>query len=760
MIKELTYKDDCVFVHAAETSLKTTKAFTHGRIVFDESTRLATFAQLPAVAIPAELHLKAETPMNFQLVAPDGELRPQKRSGVLLVDEKQPTIFHIGGMSKTPRQFSAEDGWTNNIYKYRAYFTHEGTNTSGEVPEWLRASIKRQRDLWNRLAWLCREARRQCSSGSPEEITTFVETVILPAIDAFNDALGRSKDKMKHPAKLKVEMPGLDGLWHFVGDLRKRVDKDRPVPEGLLEKVIDFSQQHKTDYTPLDAFVKDFGAIANKEAKDLGLRSFEVRPTVTAFKATLDRRRTKKLTWSEGWPLIKYNDSPKAGDWGLHYYFNKAGVNSSLLESKEGVPGLSFGAPLDPANTGHKLIHTASGGKTLREAEISIRGDDNQQWRFRFAVIQWRPLPPNSHVKEWKLLLQDGKLWLCLVVELQRDLPTSTALAAGLDVGWRRTEVGIRFGTLYEPTSWTVRELVMDFEQSPKDHKDRVPFRFDMGPTRWEKRNITRLFPDWKPGDGIPNALEIRTALQTRRDYFKDTAKILLRKHLGEKTPAWLEKAGRSGLLRLKEEFKDDVDVQGILNTWGKNEEEIGTLAAAYSKKVTTRIEYNQLQIAHDVCRYLKQKGITRLILEKNFLAKIALHQENTDPVSLKRSQKYRQFAAVGRFISLLKYTAVKYGIVTEPYEAMNTTRMCQYCNHLNPSTEKDRFQCEACGRTIDQDYNAAVNLSRFACDPKLAKLALGNGNESEEDAQTPEFEDEEEDTQSLESDESGTNDL
>jgi transposase len=85
---------------------------------------------------------------------------------------------------------------------------------------------------------------------------------------------------------------------------------------------------------------------------------------------------------------------------------------------------------------------------------------------------------------------------------------------------------------------------------------------------------------------------------------------------------------------------------------------------------------------------------------------------------------------------------------------------MCQYCNHLNPSTEKDRFQCEACGRTIDQDYNAAVNLSRFACDPKLAKLALGNGNESEEDAQTPEFEDEEEDTQSLESDESGTNDL
>ena len=728
MIECLKVDGTQIHVLAADGALKTTKAFTHGSIVFDVVARTAVFGQLPAVAVPDSLVLRDGVEVSFQLVAPDGTLRKQTRSGTLRAAEKQPNIFRIAGMAQSPRRFTAEDGWGNAIYKYRAYFKHPGLATDGELPEWLKGSISRQRTLWNRLAWLCRDARRRCSPVPSEELREFVSSEILPAIDAFNDALGRSKEKLKHPVKLKVEAPGLDGLWKFVGELRGRVGKGQRVPDGLLEKVIAFAEQFKADYAPLNEFLNDFTALAQREAAALGLKRFEIRPTVAAFKAALDRRKTTKPPWSEGWPLIKYPDSPKAANWGVHYYFNKAGVDSALLETGPGVPGLTFGPVLTPFDTGHQNLKGVAAKRVMREAQISIAGEGKERWAFRFGVLQHRPLPPNSHLKEWKLLFQDGALWLCLVVELQRPLPVYSPLAAGLDIGWRRTDEGIRFGTLYEPATETVRLLTIDFQISPKDQPDRVPFRIDLGPSRWEKRNIGLLFPDRRAGDSQPGLVETRAVLQSRRDYLKDTAKISLKKHLGEKAPPWLDKAGIRGLLKLQEELRDDPTAQEILSTWRQRDEALGELIAFYFARSTKRIEYGHAQVAHDVCRYLAKKGVFRLAVETSFLAKVAQQKSNEDPISLKRSQKYRQLAALGKFVAVLKNTATKYGIAVDEHNAANTTRICQYCNHLNPGTEKEHFNCENCNRQIKQDYNAAVNLSRFAGDPDLAEMAAHAG--------------------------------
>jgi transposase len=147
-----------------------------------------------------------------------------------------------------------------------------------------------------------------------------------------------------------------------------------------------------------------------------------------------------------------------------------------------------------------------------------------------------------------------------------------------------------------------------------------------------------------------------------------------------------------------------------------------------YLGRSTKRLEYGHAQVAHDACRHLLQKGVNRLIVETSFLAKTSQNQDYEDHVSLKRSQKYRQFAAIGKFMAVLKNTAVKYGITVNMHEAINTTRICQYCNRLNPSTEKEQFICDNCGRLIRQGQNAAVNLSRFGCDPELAEMALHAG--------------------------------
>ena len=152
------------------------------------------------------------------------------------------------------------------------------------------------------------------------------------------------------------------------------------------------------------------------------------------------------------------------------------------------------------------------------------------------------------------------------------------------------------------------------------------------------------------------------------------------------------------------------------------------TLSAFYFAQTTERLEYAQLQVAHDICKHLQAKGIGRLILEENFLSKIAQRHDNEDPESLKRLQKYRQFAAPGKFVSTVKMIAMKYGIAIESRENINLTRMCHYCDHLNPATEAETLTCEGCGREIKQDHNTAINLVRFD-DPELAEKALHAGS-------------------------------
>lgn len=729
MIDRISLVDSTLHVHSSATSLKLTTSFLRGGISVDRSARTITFGQLSAVALPDGLTLSDGDSVRLQLVAADGTLRKQTREGVFKASSRNAEIIRVAGQSKTTRKFSAEDGWGVAVYKYRAYFTHPGVETDGGIPKWLQGSIERQHEFWNRLAWHCREARRKCSPVPTEEIQQFVASTVLPAIDALNDSLGRSKGKMKHPPKLKVAMPGLDAVWKFIGELRTRTEKAQPVPENLLEKAMEFAGQFKADYGPMNSFLADLDRLAETESEKLGLRRYEIRPLMTSFKSQLDRRRTTKAQWSDGWPNIKYPDSPKAGDWGLHFYFNKAGVLASGLDTEKGVPGLSWGPKLPVASTGSSSVGWRAKGRDLRAAEISVGSGNDEDWSFRFAVLQHRPLPAGSHIKEWKLIQSDGKLWLCLVVELKRPIPIDSPQAAGLDVGWRRTKDGVRFGVLYEPATKTFRELSVDLHRTPANHYDPDSFRIDLGPTRWEKRNISKLVPDWKPGDPIPGAFETRTSMQVRRSYLKDTAKIFVKRHLGESAPVWLDKAGSRGLVKLAEDFKDDAALVDYLTNWRRSDEQIGALAKAYSERFTKRIQYGQMQVAHDVCRHLVKTGIFRLVVETKFIAKTSQSQVSEDSEALKNSQKYRHLVAASRFISVLKHIAVKYGVLVEEQSGANTTRVCHSCGAENPSTEKETQVCEGCGRTIHQDQNAAMNLSDLGSENhQVVTTLVGSG--------------------------------
>lgn len=719
MIDRLSVGESCVLVHASQNSLKTTKSFTHGTVVFDLTGRTVKFGKLTPVAIPEGIPLEEGMTLSFQLVGPDGKLRRHTRSGILKAIKNQPGTLRIAGIAKTPSKFGPENGRRYSTCKFRAYISLPGEGPIGDFPQWIKASATRQRSYWNRLAYLCREARRKCSPLSPEEIISFARGTIFPAIDLFNEELGRSKEKLKHPRKLKVEMPGLDGIWSFVGELRKRVEKGRPVPRGLLEKLVEFAEPHKADYSPLNEFLGSLRIIAEREAKALEVRGFEKWPALKAFETALRRRNALKASWSEGWPRVRYADQPKSSDWAIHHSLNKGGFDSALLEKGVGIPGLTFGPALRPARTGHPDLTGLAAARALRRAQISISGYKRERWEFDFVVLQHYPLPANARIKEWILLNQDGRLWLCLVVERQGALPKPGPMAAGLDIGWRRTETGIRFGTLYEPAGRTIKELILDLEMSSRATRG-VEFRIDFGPDRWVRRNILRVMPDWKPGDPFPNSWEARILLLKRRSELLNAVKEQLRRGCGEFLPLWINNAGRRSMMKIREQLKNVPTMLRILDEWLSEDEKLVDLLRILSRRATARLVHGQLQVAHDVCRHLQSGCITRLVVEKSFIAAVSQSRKDDAYLSLKKSQRYRHLVSPGRFVALLRSTAAKYAIAVEESGAANTTRICHCCNHLNEATESEWYQCGQCGRMIQQDHNAAINLSRFGMDPSL----------------------------------------
>ncbi len=158
MFTKVTAESDGVlYFHAGDTSLATTKAFTHGGIAFDPPGSV-TVGKMPAIPLPSDFKLEAGKTLSMQLVAPDGIRKPQTRTDTLLATGDG--VFRIKGKAKTPSTHSAEDGWGYTVRKYRAYATHPG---APDLPQWLLQSIERQGKFWDRLVWRLKEARRACT---------------------------------------------------------------------------------------------------------------------------------------------------------------------------------------------------------------------------------------------------------------------------------------------------------------------------------------------------------------------------------------------------------------------------------------------------------------------------------------------------------------------------------------------------------------------------------------------------------------------
>ncbi len=466
MYSSVKLSNGAYFVRMKSTGQAATKGFTHGRVSFDPLAKTVQFSHHPPLPLPdfAET-VKKDAVLSFRLVAPDGTERPQKRE-VLVLEGKGGQLF-APGIPKNPSNKSKEDGWRTRVLKFRAYFTHPGIeNEPGttanhiEIPQWLQDSINRQRRFRNRLVRLCLDARDACCPVDYEDFTRFVKETVLPAVDSFNNSLGRSKDKIS-AKKLRVETPSVFFLMRFGALLQHLENEGKPVPAGLAHRIFAFTKDLKLDFTPINQFQRDLRAIVRQERyledlslverrnedgevsvhkvyrrlsdpdaiearrSELELRVWEWEHVVAGFKSTLESRRTLRRPFYEGWP--RFSDE-KSTNWGLHYYLRNGGTDASLLIGK-GVRGLRLEPAVPPHLSGRNWEPTGRRARReLNPVQISFRDKlaaaNSSFFTSRRLLRRDRfPIPEGALIKEWKLIHNRNGLWVvfCSRREIQQS---------------------------------------------------------------------------------------------------------------------------------------------------------------------------------------------------------------------------------------------------------------------------------------------------------------------------------------------------
>ncbi|HUN82760.1 MAG TPA: zinc ribbon domain-containing protein [Terracidiphilus sp.] len=712
MFTKITLESDGVlYFHAGDTLLATTKAFTHGGIIFAPAGSV-TVGRMPAIPLPSGLKLEVDKSLSMQLVAPDGTLKSQTRTDRIMATAEG--LFRVKGKARNPSACRAEDGWSYTGRKYRAYLTHPGAPGSPDLPLWLLHSIERQGKFWDRLVWRLKQARRACSDVAPEELREFVTKAILPAIDIFNHAQGKGL-KLKYPRDLTVDEPSLTAVWSFAGKLARRAKQGKPVPEGLEAIVLEWARQHKTEMGPLRDFEHKLADFIDEDAETFGLRSWEKAPKSEAFRTVLLRRRRLHLPFAKGWPRFTCKD-PQKQNWRIHFHLNKAGIPADAPFTGK-LPSLHIGDALPPERTGH----ASNTGKrfrvrrAFRPVKIAISDRKSKEtWALEFSILQHQPIPKDAFLKQWELIYENGKLWLCMLFQVKQPSEMKAhvkRLAAGLDLGWRSEDDGVKVATLWNPVHNTFHPITVNLTVTACDSQNRPDFIVFMGPSRASRR-ASKVAQE-KGEAHYLDTYEGCAHIQQARSTAMESIKSLISREMGDAAPPWLRKSGSTGIRKLGSTLPDSP-LKLAIDRWAKKDEQLGALHGAYAARIQARLRKGYEWVANDIGKMLQADRIPVLAMEESFLQKPPGTETEGNEGALEHGAKYRHWVAPAALASILDRILPKFGVRVIRVDAANTTRTCRFCRQINENVDEHLFyQCTNCGRAIQQDENAAVNIAR-----------------------------------------------
>ena len=299
-----------------------------------------------------------------------------------------------------------------------------------------------------------------------------------------------------------------------------------------------------------------------------------------------------------------------------------------------------------------------------------------------------------------------------------------------MDINWRVTDDGLLIGALHDGTETTMMYLNQEVSSRATTkggaiqraaHEGFRTINVGIGPSRWGRNNVRK-----NVNYGITDTDAGLRDIQRRSDEAIETLKRKLTLMLGDDTPSFLSQARYRGLVKLAEEIRGSYpEAADIIDEWKQKD---GDMRRVYSKAnalLTGRTMKAYEQLCVVICRELTAKKVSRIVIEKAILKKVAANEKKNQPVALQKSARYRQSAGLSIFVQKLKQIAPKHGKTVVEREAAYTTQ-----NHFNCGQTIDfghlrRKQCSRCGEVVDQDDNAAKNL-------RAADLDAGTGTVEE----------------------------
>jgi hypothetical protein len=304
------------------------------------------------------------------------------------------------------------------VYKFPVYFTHPGMpelkGLHAEEHKWIHESASRLFRAQNNVARDFQKAIDLCSPYTQNEMQEYGENVLAPAIDAFNNSLGRELPEVKltYPKGLgrkdtkegssKLTFSRVRSFNYRLGMIFKESqaifevlsDKQRKLWEDMQIQVSEFAAVGMT-YEPINEmrrnvqnniwFKERYAVLSVPKLDDKGtpvlndegryvyeqptgerllpntLSSNEIHQLFKSIKSTLEQRskvaKTRGYTLADGWPSVKRVSSGDFEDFTLYRYGNSSNALGGDLEACLSTPlSLQFGPKMSAKDTSHGFL--------------------------------------------------------------------------------------------------------------------------------------------------------------------------------------------------------------------------------------------------------------------------------------------------------------------------------------------------------------------------------------------------------------------
>lgn len=315
-----------------------------------------------------------------------------------------------------------------------------------------------------------------------------------------------------------------------------------------------------------------------------------------------------------------------------------------------------------------------------RQLKMTVTTDgrkrDDKQF-VTFPLVYHRPLPDGAMLKQIRLMSwrvgtrRKYEVQFVLAGAVQPEQPAVSRLVAGMDLGWRVTESGMRVATIMD-SAGRIQHLEL--------------------PAEWMLRS------DYVEDIDKEMSASLAPVLEDFRALAKGKEAAWLAPTLAKEKP-------HAATVALKVLQAGDRFVPPAIGKWAASVRGLVEEQANLREKLRAQRLDVYRNFVSDCCRRFHTLAMEELDLK-------SLQQVHAGDAWIDHQRRsHRSRAALSILIRLFKEAKTAGRIALSEHGAPYTTCTCHACGHINTIESKLLVKCAKCGTIWDQDENSAANF-------------------------------------------------